>query len=301
MHTLKLSGVVMILLQCACSHAQPVCENFHPHYSPDNTRIIFDGIRDSTHAIIIADLSTGKEETIFDGPYRDAHPTWSPDGKTVVFQSQRNENWFTVDIWKKNLTTKKPVRLTQMEGFAGVPAYSPDGKKILFQFKPARNEGEYQKNKWHLWSMNVDGSGQRQLTFGNYNCQVPSYSNDGMWITYYSDESGDDEIYTMNADGTNQKRLTNHADADNAPSFSPDGQMIVFKSTREGPREIYIMKADGSEVRRLTFGQDSHGAPKFSKEGKKILFHSSASGTGRILTLDIATGVVTPLIECGTR
>ncbi|HEY0744889.1 MAG TPA: DPP IV N-terminal domain-containing protein [Chryseosolibacter sp.] len=277
------------------SQAQSTCENFHPHYSPDNKKIIFYGVRDQVHGIFIADLATGKSELIFDRPYRDAHPTWSPDGASVLFQSQRDSAWFVVDIWKKELATGK---LTQLQGFAGVPAYSPDGRTILFQFKPATSEESYEKNKWHIWTMKADGTDQRQLTHGDFNCQVPSFSNDGKQIVFYSDETGNDEIYTMKADGSNHQRLTNHSETDNAPAISPDGKMIAFKSTREGPRELYIMKADGSQVRRLTFGEDSHGAPKWSADGKKILFHSSASGVGRILTLDVATATVEQPMGC---
>ncbi|HZI89208.1 MAG TPA: hypothetical protein VFD83_02015, partial [Candidatus Polarisedimenticolia bacterium] len=71
-------------------------------------------------------------------------------------------------------------------------------------------------------------------------------------IAFYSNRTGNFEIYSMYADGRGQANLTRNHALDMDPSWSGDGTKIAFMSDRDGNWEIYSMDPDGSHVTRLT-------------------------------------------------
>lgn len=94
-------------------------------------------------------LGSAKSLTDFDG---DTAPAISPDGKKVVFMSNRENNW---DIYLVNIDGSNLIRLTKDEAFDGLPTWSPDGKAIAF----VSNRG----GPWSVWAMTPTGAGTRQL------------------------------------------------------------------------------------------------------------------------------------------
>ena len=161
--------------------------------------------------------------------------------------------------------------------------FSPDGRRIAFQ-----------REDLHLWTMNVDGTAQTQLT--NLGTSTPgSWSPDGRQIVFQTNRDGNFEIYKMNADGSNQVNLTNNAtpgaNIDQFPAWSPDGKKIAFRSNRTGAQQdIYTMNPDGTGVTNLTapsLAEESYAA--WSPDGRQIAFHSDrdAFGIGRTLNRNL--------------
>src|SRR5262245_27691015 len=98
----------------------------------------------------------------------------------------------------------------------GEPWPSPDGKKILYV---SMIEGRYQ-----IFSMNRDGSEQKQITHDAFGHDSPSWSPDGKKIAYVSDRTGHEVIYTINADGTGEERISPENADSIHPTWSPDGK-----------------------------------------------------------------------------
>ena len=142
-------------------------------------------------------------------------PTWSPDGNTILFASDKNG---TNQLYTVRTDGSRLTKITNLPAIRGRSDWSPDGQYIV----------TYSGESWHreLYIMNVDGSNVRQLTPSGGNSQGPSFSPDGKWVVFtaYFDKYGDDhgcEIYIIRIDGTDLRRLTNNEYCDYQPRWGP--------------------------------------------------------------------------------
>lgn len=133
---------------------------------------------------------------------RDAYPDMSPDGKRIVFQSNRTGTW---QLWIINTDGTGLLRLTHSDGQDTSPVWSPDGTEIMFAFdgwpaiSPNGEEIAFASNRgeggiFHLYLMAADGSHVRQITQGTYNYTQPAWSADGKRLAAFrwlEDEAGE--------------------------------------------------------------------------------------------------------------
>ena len=234
-----------------------------PSWSPDGKRIAFESDRDGhpdvipgwfTSEIYVMDNDGGNQQKLTNNPSRDTSPSWSPDGKRIAFQSDRDGN-FNVEIYVIDADGSNPQNLTNNPTADYFPSWSPDGKRIVFS---AVREGHFKNGlnlTFEIYVMDADGDNQQKLTENRKNDWFPSWSPDGERIAFAADRKGDFEnfeIYVMDADGGNQQKLTENRVYDWSPSWSPDGERIVFMSERDGNPQIYVMDADGGNQQNLT-------------------------------------------------
>ena len=118
------------------------------------------------------------------------------------------------------------------DGFVADCEVSWDGRRILF----ARRGGSADP-WWHLWEMNADGSGLRQLTRGPYHDVQPAYLPDGR-IVFSSSRIGYRDEYhgypatgltVMNPDGSNIRCIGFNLGRDNEPTILPDGRIAFSR------------------------------------------------------------------------
>lgn len=142
-------------------------------------------------------------------------PTWSPDGKYILFASDMDG---VVQLFTIHINGKELHKISSLPAIRGRSDWSPDGKYIVtYSGAPWKHE---------VYIMNADGSNAHVISPLGGNSQGASFSPDSQWVTFtaYFDHPNDDhgcEIYIMRVDGTELRRLTDNDYCDYQPRWGP--------------------------------------------------------------------------------
>ena len=116
--------------------------------------------------------------------YSDLMPRFSPDGKSIVFVSRRDDD---LEIYCMRLDGSEQTRLTKSPGIDCHPGYSPDGKRIAFT---SNRDGKYE-----IYVMNGDGSNVRRVTTDTEHNKFPCWHPDGKHLVFVGERKGRHDLY----------------------------------------------------------------------------------------------------------
>ncbi len=220
-------------------------------------------------------------EKLTDGTANDWFPSWSPDGRRLVFQTDRAGSG-GLDLCVLEVKSRTSRCITSGRGIHASPAWSPDGRRIAFASN--MDGGPYQ---FDIYTIAPDGSDLRRLTsHPAYECD-PAWSPDSSRLAFTSAREGSYDVFTINADGTNERRLTFESSAEGSAWWSPDGRRIVFASnrTKDKRHELYVMSADGGDAVLLT--RRTGTWPRWSPRDDRIVFTSTSHGNEEVLLVEV--------------
>jgi Tol biopolymer transport system component/C-terminal processing protease CtpA/Prc len=227
-------------------------------------------------------LATADYKLLVPADAKHAWPMWSPDGKQLLFMSDKSgaENIWSVDATSGSA---KPVT-TFKSGRCLWPTISYDGKTIVFE------------RGFSIWKLDTHSGKAEELhialrgvpsTPGVTHTPITSWSSlvlspDGKKIAV----AAHGEIFAASAkDGGEPQRLTHTEAAETAPFWSPDSNKLVYLSERDGGSSLYEYDFTTNAERALTHGTDIDQSPLYSPDGKSIAYLRNRKQL-RVITLE---------------
>ena len=261
------AACLLVLLSVAGARAQ----------SGPPSSLAFHSNRAGNNNIYVMNADGSDQIRITHDTSNNQRPEVSPDGKQIVFASNRSGGISHFEIFLMNAdgSDVRQLTTTSLTSTNTWPRWSPGGDWIAFQ---SNVSGAFQ-----IHAIRPDGSDQRQLTESAVN-QFPAWSPDGTRLAVRRDA----DIYVIDlTGGSNPVRLTTAGPINQMAAWSPDGTQIAFMSTREPGNypSVFLMNADGTGQINLTPKMDTgtgtwtSRAPAWSPDGEYIYFTGIRPGT----------------------
>jgi len=255
----------------------------NPQWSPDGTQIVFEAHRadESTVGLVegtvvvnedsnkkdgiwVVDTATGDERELVPPDYENRNPAWSPDGKQIVFSSNRDGD---IEIFSIDANGTNLQQLTENSADDNYPVWSPDGNRIAFY---SNRDGVF-----GLFVMNADGRDQRRLVEVKGLSDVipveakPVWSPDGKYIAFAGDGM---QLFMVNADNSQVTQLTTDNKWISDPSWSPDSIKITFTTKAKGGYAVFIVDINTKTIEQISVESDWIWETEWSKDGTQILY-----------------------------
>jgi len=192
--------------------------NVEPRFAPDGKRLVFvstqferrwhlftmelhDGVPGAVERI--SEDHKSSLPRYYYSPYDHyLSPTWSPDGKEIIFVSNRGHIWGTGGFWRMEAKRGAEPREIRYEEttWRARPDWSPDGRRVIY--------ASYLGRAWHqLWIMTDEGGDVFPLSYGEFDVTAARWSPDGKKIAYISNERGNTSLWVQEIPGGRREEV----------------------------------------------------------------------------------------------
>lgn len=258
-----------------------IADDLYRHYTGEpgvfRTRIAVVKKVGGEKQIFVMDMDGGELRQVTRGGGLNLLPSWSPDGKSVLFTSYRYDN---PDLFEMPVQGGEPQRLSRRPGLNTGGRVSPQNDKIALTLSQDGNS--------ELYLLDRGGNVLKRLTSSWGIDTSPSWSPDGSKIAFVSSRAGNPHIYLMDASGGKARRLTFQGNYNQTPAFSPRGDLIAFTARDEFNRfDVFTIHVESGKITRLTQDQGNNEDPTFAPNGRLIAFTSTRTGSRQVWVMSL--------------
>ena len=215
------------------------------------------GIVPGTMQLFISASDGSDEHPLLATPRDDYDAVWAPDGKSIVFTSDRNGSG---DLFRVNADGSGLTQLTSDAAYEDQGAFSPDGKQLVFV--STRGSGYSD-----LWTLDIATKRAKALTSGPGGDYRPAWSPDGKWIAFSSgrgitapfaegrwERQQLAEIYLIRPDGSGMRKVTSTGGFCGSPKWMNDSRhVLAYCSTAQQTMQLRRSAPEpGSESRLVS-------------------------------------------------
>lgn len=260
-------------------------QNIHPQWSSEGLTW-YERIDNSAKIWV---LKTGETvpTNVTENAFYNANPSWSPDGKSLVYASGRPGMRGQWDIVIQNIVTGKETQILDDLEREMHPSWSPNGEWIAF-IRMADGGSD-------IYRIRPDGTGLEAITQTDGTEFHVKWGPQGKLLAYDGASGTDGKgraIYILNPKSGERLTIT-HAQRPNfvaAPSIAPNGESVTWGEQRDGVSRIMIANIDGTNIRALINAPDGAvlGGTYWSPDGTKIAFHMNSKAGYGIYTMALA-------------
>ena len=205
--------------------------------------------------LFVVDIASRQVRQLTQGNYDEHSVDWSPDGKQLLFASNRDPNqdeFFHYDLFTLQLADNTIHRLIASEACEYSPVWSPDGKSIAYLgTRRGLTDRETTMEDTHVWVMNADGSNRREIGAVIDNRQgAPHWATDGSAVYFTVQERGSNHLVRLPLAGGQPEYAVKDdgsvgdwsAGSNNAIAYGlttpRDAYQLYLKSSADAPRKL---------------------------------------------------------------
>ena len=206
--------------------------------------------------IFVVDVSSKQIRQLTQGNTDEHSIDWSPDGKELLFVSNREPNqdeFFNYDIFALRVADNGIRRLTATESNEYDSLWSPDRKRIVYRgTRRGLTDRETTMEDTHVWLMNSDGSDRREIgAFLDDRQGAPQWSPDGSAVYFSVQERGSIHLVRLPISGGKPEYVVKDAGTMAGWSVGKDGTLAYGFASPRDMSELYL-KASNAAPRKLT-------------------------------------------------
>ena len=236
-------------------------------WSFDGKTIAFTRMQQGRSELWLLPAANGEATLLLADAQPSVQPAWTPDNRRLVFISYRAG---AGNLWDIDVNSKQLRQITTSTGGDILPVVSSGGRVAFTSYN--------HQLPLHWGVLDKPDAEHPRLTSQTHNNFGARVSPDGKQVLYYSDRTGNYELWLLDRATGNERQLTDDPASDYLADWSPDGRAIVFTSTRGGSSRLWVLDVASGRTRKLTDtgpapGFEPHFSnPRWSPDGKAVGF-----------------------------